>query len=264
MSRLGAYEGPLRPGMDIGEIRRLAPRLGPADVRFLRELYDGEVRFLDRAVGRLLDELERRGLADDTVVVLTGDHGEEFFEHGWIGHTRSLHREVVSVPLILAGPGVPAESRPDGAWLLDVAPTLLSLVGLEPGDGPGRDLLGPDRTVRTDFAEVSYDPWTPENLELAAEAGRTPSPEDRVLARSVRKGRWKGIRNVATETWQLFDLARDPGEKNDVAARNPDALRALAEAMDEWRSALVAPESTSAAAPSDAQLERLRALGYLK
>ena len=82
-------------------LKKLFPRLRKEEVEFIRDLYDEEIRLIDGGVGRLLSELSMLGLDDTTVVVLTADHGEEFGEHGSIGHTRSLYEELVHVPLII-------------------------------------------------------------------------------------------------------------------------------------------------------------------
>ncbi|HKX45321.1 MAG TPA: sulfatase, partial [Planctomycetota bacterium] len=106
--------------------------VGAEDVRHLRELYDAEVRFTDDHVARLLGVLDELGLADDTLVVWTADHGEEFYERGRWGHQRTLYDEVVRIPLALRWPGVlPAGVVATGqARLYDVYATLADLCDL--------------------------------------------------------------------------------------------------------------------------------------
>jgi len=87
------------------ELLRMAPDMTPDESQFLRDLYDEEVRFTDAGIGRLLERLQVLGLDEDTIVILTADHGEEFLDHGDLGHTGSLYEELVRVPLILRGPG---------------------------------------------------------------------------------------------------------------------------------------------------------------
>ncbi|HET8644558.1 MAG TPA: sulfatase, partial [Vicinamibacteria bacterium] len=87
---------------------RTRENLAPADLAHLLALYDGEIRYTDDQLGRVLDHLKARGLDKTTLVAVTSDHGEEFLEHGSWEHQKTLYEEVVRVPLLLAGPGVPA------------------------------------------------------------------------------------------------------------------------------------------------------------
>jgi len=107
------------------------------DLEHLVGLYEGELRWTDAEVGRLLARLDELGLTEDTLVVVTADHGEEFFEHGILGHRSTLYEEVVRVPLMLRLPGVlPAGERVHGlVSTIDVAATVLELAGLPPVAG---------------------------------------------------------------------------------------------------------------------------------
>lgn len=114
--------------------------------------YRNAVHYADQITGRMLDALRARGLADDTLVVVTGDHGEEFFENGFWGHTSNFTREQVQVPFLLAGPGVPPgeETRPTSH--IDMPATLLELLGADPAVRAswtlGGNLLAPEPSVR--------------------------------------------------------------------------------------------------------------------
>ncbi len=121
----------------------------PGDRRRLIELYDADVAAMDRALGRLLDALEKHRRLENTLVVFVADHGEELLDHGWIGHASTaiearLVPEILRVPLILAGPGVPAgEVRADLVQQVDVLPAVTRLLELEtPALGDGVPLPG--------------------------------------------------------------------------------------------------------------------------
>ena len=103
------------------------------DLAHLVALYDGEIRFTDEHLGRLFAWLEGAGLRDDTIVVVTADHGDEFFEHGQSGHRKTLYEESIRVPFVLRYPRrVPGGQVIDElVRLMDVAPTVLSLAGVE-------------------------------------------------------------------------------------------------------------------------------------
>lgn len=115
----------------------------------LLELYDRDVRDMDRVLGKVLEAVEATGRAGSTVVVFVADHGEELLDHDWVGHASTairarLHPEILRVPLVLAGPGIPAgEVRDELVQQVDVMPTLARLFGLaEPPELDGRPLPG--------------------------------------------------------------------------------------------------------------------------
>ena len=114
------------------------------DMEHIQALYEGELAWTDAELGRVLDKLEALGRLDETLIVVVSDHGDEFFEHGSIGHRRTLYEEVVQVPWIMRLP----ERLPSGVEvaglvsLVDVPATILELVGLEPpAEGQGRSVL---------------------------------------------------------------------------------------------------------------------------
>ena len=186
-----------------------AGRIKPTtqDFAHLAGLYDGEVSHLDRRLGELYKALEADGTLDASWLVLTGDHGERFGEHGNVEHMGNPDEAVLAVPLLLRPPGGGA-----GRWVgevvqhVDVAPTLLLAAGLVPdGRMAGRDL----RAVQDgDAGMPSFaEEWS----------GRT----HRV---SVREGGWKLVRSPAGK---LYDLAHEPSESRDVSAEHPEVVLRL-------------------------------------
>ncbi|MEL7058537.1 MAG: sulfatase [Acidobacteriota bacterium] len=129
------YDGPISGGdahgLYLGELELSDPE---RDVEHLRALYDSEIRYVDRFVGELIDALGPR--LDNTLIVFTSDHGEEFYENGSFKHGETLYDELIHVPLIFRWDGeLPAGRRVEGtARLLDIVPTLIEAAGLEPGD----------------------------------------------------------------------------------------------------------------------------------
>ncbi len=121
-------------------VRRGMPQ---RDLDHLLALYDGEVRWVDDHIARLIAVVEELGIAEHTAIIVTADHGDEFFEHGFKGHGRTLYREVVQVPLIARVPGVKPETVVEApVSLVDLAPTVLSVMGIrEPPGMDGSDLL---------------------------------------------------------------------------------------------------------------------------
>lgn len=179
--------------------------------------YRNALRYADSALKQLRAGLRQRGLEDDTLFVLCGDHGQAFGQHpGNFGHTLFLYEENVRVPLLFAAPGLFSDTlRSDRvASLVDVAPTIVDLLGLSmPAGRAGRSLLtGPERLALfgTDYS-----------LGLLG----------------LRDGRWKLIHELETGRSRLFDLKRDPGEQHDLAGENAERVDTYVHRLRAWAAA---------------------------
>jgi arylsulfatase A-like enzyme len=177
----------------------------------IRALYDGEVAFTDEAIGNLLGGLEEKGLLKNTLIVFLSDHGEEFFEHEGFEHGHSLYDELLRVPMIFSLPG----RLPEGVRisrqvrLVDVAPTILDLLDLEPGPH---------------FEGVSLKPLLTGEGSVVTNTSALLPPEiayaEAILygteQKSVTAYPWKLIYDMMTAKRTGFNLAEDPGEYNDL------------------------------------------------
>jgi arylsulfatase len=219
--------------------------LPAAEVEYLRQLYDAEIRAWDAELGTLLDALAARGIADSTIIVLTADHGEEFQEHGRLKHRIHLYDELLHVPLVIAGPGVRPGRVVEQAQGIDLFPTVAALLGTAPPPGlPGHDLLAA-RAEAPAISETLYG--------LMPDGATTPIV-------SLRTAEWKLIHAPALERYELYDLRRDPAEREDRFGTAAEGA-ALAARLTEWETTAPAPPR---AAGSDPALgEKLRALGYV-
>jgi len=265
--RTSGYQGPARDwDMEITRLRARRHAMTDADLAYLRDLYREEIAFTDHYVGLLLDKLDDLGLADRTLVILTADHGEEFMEHDWIGHTRFLYDTLLHVPLVFRLPGVlePAR-RDDPVSLLDVAPTVMDLATEPPAvDWDGRSLIpllrggeGTDR--RPLFSEVAF--VSPPDGE-----GDRDAEKDAFLA-AVSVGDWKLIHDLVRGEWELYDRAADPGEHEDRYAPDNPVAGELRPLLLEWEEGKVDAWGGGIEGPSpmtDAERERLRSLGYVR
>ncbi len=253
------YAGPLRPGMDIWKLREMREQLSSADVEYLVGLYREEIAFTDEQLGRLLGELRALGVEDETVVALVADHGEEFMQRGWIGHTNSLYDELLRIPFVLRLPRVWEPRREDvPVSILDLAPTLLAAAGLAPDAGAeGISLVpylgagAPPVPAHDVFAEVSF---TSPREDVRR--------EETVFQTALIRGDLKLVHDLAKRSFSLYDRRSDPGEQSDVAASHPEAgvLRGALSAWEAQRSGAPA----ALLAPSAEELEQLRALGYVQ
>ncbi len=237
-----------------GYARVSNPNPLPALADKYRKLYDGEISYLDEHVGALLDDLKARGLYDRTLVILTGDHGEEFQEHGGWWHGTTLYDEQIHVPLIMkpASAGGGAKVVEELATSLDIAPTVLASAGLQAPEAMQGHALPLDGSA----APARQSVFAEEDLE------------GNVL-QAVRTREWKFItanpgnpRGLAPES--LFDLGKDPGEHTDASAAVPaqkEMMRAeLGKSVLTARAHAGASEQRGVDA---ATTERLRALGYV-
>jgi arylsulfatase A-like enzyme len=218
--------------------------------------YDAEIRYVDEGVGEVVAALRALGLWDRVVFVLTADHGESLGEHDYyFQHGRLAYDDCLRVPLVIHAPGVPSDGhhvRPSVS-LVDVLPTILELVGLPLPDGiAGRSLLplarGEETADRPAFAQLYY--------------GRHQS--------AMRLGSMKIIGTTSPDTVEMYDVAKDPGELQDLAPTRTDEAAKLRWQLGAWLVAQRPPSAPSA--PDDAASEpaavdpdlqqKLRTLGY--
>jgi arylsulfatase A-like enzyme len=245
-----------RPRGDMEAIADFAPD----DVRaWAGELYDASVWSGDHWLGELLAELAALGLDDETVVAFTGDHGEELFERGFLGHGHSLKQELVRVPLVLAGPGVPAGARNHGlASVRMIAPLLARLAGVDFGDG-------------AEAARALTDPGRGEDFVLFTTARGSWKSRENVPLVGLTDGSWKlnlvldgdspgGSGSVADV--ELYDLRRDPGEREDLAASRPEEAARMRATLLERLRALEARRIGTDVPAGEATIQMLEHLGY--
>ena len=231
-------------------------------LRHLVALYDGEIAATDAVVGRIIDTLAAQGWLDDTLVVLTSDHGEEFFEHGNKGHMNTLYEEVLRVPLVFRLPGVVRENRRVDAIVgaVHVMPTILGILGVSPGpEAQGRDLSAMLRGHAP-----PADLWAFAEL---ANRRRFPLYSARIGDRKYI-GEATAVKPLAM-TVTYFGLHGDPQEQHPLPATDADGrevARRLVDHVNEmWSAASTLPRGgTEAPVIGDEQRRQLKALGYLR
>ena len=245
------YDGPVDGTThQLAQFRGERTQLSEDDVRFLFDMYDAEIRELDDRLGEFMSWLEERGLTENTIVVITSDHGEEFMEHGSVLHGRTYFQEVIRIPLILRGPGVPSGMRiTEPVHLVDVAPTVFTLVESTkmPVMLDGLDLSvlwreGGSLPERTLFSEADHN-------NLQPDVGR--------MARTAHR---KLLYNTLTKETQLYDLERDPKEVADIATSDSEATARLLQILQEFLGG--EEEREEIEPPSPEVMESLKQLGY--
>jgi choline-sulfatase len=240
------YRGVVGPSLDGLEQLAIASnrkRMRPQDWVWIRALYDAEVTYHDTHMGRFLDAVAKLGILDDTLIVVTNDHGEELRDHGKLGHGHSLYEELVRAPLLIRYPSLfrPGQRIKEPVENVDLFPTIIETLGLESvSDVDGLSLLP--------------------MLE-----GRPPAvpsyavSEFRDRHRSVRVGRWKLVAS-RTGVRSLFNIEFDPNEQNDQAKRAPIAGRMCEQHLAEF---LASPAKTGRYREANVQQRRYRP-GFVK
>ncbi|WP_226479848.1 sulfatase [Natrinema amylolyticum] len=235
----------------------------------LKKLYRIEVEYTDQCLGDLFNALRARSLFEETLTVVTADHGEQFYEHGRYSHPHQLYDELTHVPLILRDPGRRSTPCDRVTELVDVAPTLVEHAGGDvPASFSGRSLFADTSYAanKTDMPTPTDDETLPEfRSEPAAfsEADLTPAYNG-----SVRTNRWRYIRNETTDEELLFDHERNSDEQRDVLSDHPavvDCLRDRLTAHTDAEGRSVGPDrDVTRRDIEDGEVQdRLEDLGYL-
>jgi len=229
------------------------------------DIYDNSIRWVDRLLGRLVEELEVRGLRERTLIVFASDHGEAFGEHGGEGHARNVYGEVTETPWILnfpfwLDPEIVVDERSEN---VDLWPTVLELVGLPAlPDTDGRSLVpaivaAARGEARPDDVELAF----AQIDEVWGQIARTPQP---LVA--VNWGKWRLIYPQAhPQRLALYDKTLDPREQRDLADRNPEVAEQLVSIADAHLANRKPPwgeGETPTIELDEMQLQQLRALGY--
>jgi len=181
-----------------------------ADIRSMLADYYRYISYLDMLVGRVLDALDASPAATNTIVVFAADSGVARGSHGLIGK-QNLYEHSMRVPLVVAGPGIPANQRTDAmCYLFDVLPTLGALSGV----------TGPKTSEGLDLSATLRNPTTPARTSLMFAYQK--------VQRSLRDERYKLIRYPQVDRTQFFDLVADPAERTDLSGRPEHAARITA------------------------------------
>jgi arylsulfatase A-like enzyme len=270
-----AYQGRNRSGVDfdidsfIGgtDLESKWKALPPKEVAQIRALYDGCTRVFDDCVGKILTAIERNGLASNTIVIITADHGDDHYEPGvTLGHGLTFNGGLQAnhVPMIVHVPGIPPKVIPETVRLIDVAPTLADLTGLEKSPTwQGRSFAGWMRGAETPeyrpfYGETGFPfiqftvpgvtrPKLPPMDELTwidedynYQFVLKPEYKDMLVnakQRCLKTKRWKIVYTPTiegTRHFGLFDMAADPHGEHDLAATRPEVLAPMKAALERW------------------------------
>jgi len=236
---------------------KAAAELPENDRSAARSLYKGEIEYVDACLGELLHELHASGSDDETLVVLSSDHGESLWDHmGW-GHAYDLYDEQIRVPLLFSGPGIEPGRFASPVSAIDVLPTLAEFMGMKSQpEWRGRSLLHALRNGTESLAPL------PCFAQATSFAPYNPEPQ-----RMIVDGDWKLIHGLETDEQRLFDLSADPQERTNLANSHPEELDRLSKLLSTWHASF--PDSFAAFPafqPEEVEedfVETMRALGYI-
>jgi arylsulfatase A-like enzyme len=226
-----------------------ADSLSAGEIAKLKDYYDGAIRYADYEISRLVEAARSASGKRDLVVVVTADHGDEFYEHGRFHHENLLIEELIRVPLVFWSTKGFARGSEVTSLVrhVDLLPTLSQLIGAEPPEeAAGRSLVpvlrGEPDTVRAEsYAEGDY-------------------------CASVSRDGWKMVMVDSTGDYHLYNLSVDPGEREDFAAKAPDVyaeMKALLSAYAERARTAREAYGTAETDADEETLRKLKALGYI-
>lgn len=262
------YNGSVKSNHPILDLWRIRHNLSKDDIRYLVSLYDSEIAFTDEYLGKLLDALKKRGLYDNSIIIITADHGEEFMERGWIGHCITLHQELLRVPLIMKLPAGEARIIDSPVGLIDIMPATLRYLGLRIPDGlDGKALdLSPG-------ASVARGPVFSETFNFILQKYQLPGihqpkRNEPIAFRSIVLGDRKLIYDEKKDSKQIYNLSDDPHEQNDLSARRSEQNSRLEVLLSRWLNYVKSkqkrgPVQDASELFTPEQRKQLESLGYL-
>ena len=243
-------------------------KLSDADFEVLRALYQAEIAYLDEKIGAIIDLLKTEGEWEDTLFVVTSDHGENIGEHGLMDHQYALYDTLVHVPLYLHGGPFEGDETENLVQLLDLPPTILDVLDI---DAP---------QAREQFQGISFHPDVEESREYVISEYLSPQPSmcalekrvdnlpdhvytyDRSL-RAIRTRQHKYIRG-SDGSQELYELDTDPRETDNLADTHDQLCTELDETLDEWLDSFEHAEHTKEVSMSEDAKARLEDLGYIQ
>ncbi len=248
------YKGAFR-SKDISFLRDKIRKneFSTVDTDYLKYCYDTEIRFTDFHIGRVIEELKKLRIYNNTIIVFTSDHGEEFVERGWLGHSTTLYKEQTGVPILIKAKkeiynqlkrfeGIPVSN-------IDIIPTLISMAGTRRIPGiMGKNLLTTNSDNHFFFQEVSQKEFGTD-IELV----------------SVVWKKWKMIKDLLSNKYKLYNLGNDPEEKTDLTGLYPNIDSKLKLMIQKWmkNTGNLRQNGKKRKSLSEKEKEKLKTLGYI-
>jgi len=238
------------------------------DFEILRGLYRAEISYLEEKIESIIDLLKAEGEWDDTLFIVTSDHGENIGEHGLMDHQYALYDTLLHVPLYVHGGPFEDSVRDDLVQLIDIAPTILDTLDIDVPEAREQFQgvsFHPDADQSREYVTAEYMAPQPSMDALETKIGDLPDhvyEYDRSL-RAIRTDQYKYIRG-SDGSHELYDIQDDPGEQTDLADTKPDVVERLDTTLDEWLDSFEQTERSKDVSMDDDTKSRLEDLGYLQ
>jgi len=242
----GYCEG-IRTSHDIIPHKLDVSKLTSKEVDYIMAMYDGDINYVDDQLGKIFEKLNQMGIYDNTIIILTADHGEAFKEHGRFEHSYKPYIEEVHIPLIIKGPGIPRNRICENyVQHIDIAPTILKILNIpQIKEMQGRSLLPLMHNCEIEKDSKTYS-WGASFM-------------------SLRTKEWTYITNQ-NGLDELYDRINDPKEQNNIIENRPFIAQKLKEELEDFiaRTSEAKPQVTEKVDIDEELKEKLKSLGYLR
>jgi arylsulfatase A-like enzyme len=247
------YRGLLGKSLHSADLNKFRHSLDIEDLEYIKDLYDEEISYTDMHIGRVLDSLDKYGLKENTVIIITADHGEEFLERTRFGHNKTVYQELIHVPLIIYVPSddpTQPKKTKSSVELRSIAKTIIDLCGLRNNHFSGENLLIIAEEENNDTYAFSQKP-----------VGKNRHPK----LEAISSGKWKLINDIQNDTYELYDLENDPGEEMNLFDTEGADKTVIKELIS--KASAIEKESVVETVEVDFKeedIEKLKALGYIQ
>lgn len=244
--------------------------LSERDFEILQALYRAEISYLDERIGELQKYLKQAGEWENTIIVVTGDHGENIGDYGLMDHQYCLYDTLLHVPLVIrGGPFIGGDLMDDIVQLVDLAPTLLDIAGI---DAPrmrnqfqGRSFHPNSQSPPREYAIAEYMAPQPSMKALEKRVGSL-SDDVRRFDRSLRMIRTQEHKLIRGSDGheEFYCVDTDPGETTNLADEEPEPMEGLREELDSWLTSFEHADADGSVSMTESTKNRLEDLGYLQ
>lgn len=246
------YAGPLPANLDNEKLNEMTSSLNEKDIEYVKSVYDEEIAYTDKHIGRLLDSIDKFGLGNDTIIILTSDHGEEFMERGRFGHGTSLYRELTHVPLIIYNPlnnSMRGKRVSKHVEIRNIAKTILELSSINEDIFQGVNLL--------DYEKLNLD-----HIVISENYGFQKGNRTEAIIYQ----NWKLINNANSQVSELYQIDRDKNETNNIYTMNNEEINIQKEKLQSIISMINNnnEEDSDESELSKEDIKQLKALGYIQ
>jgi arylsulfatase A-like enzyme len=245
-------------------------RLNEEEIIALKALYDGEVSYLDHKIGELIEFLKRNHTYDNTLIIVTADHGEHFGEHDLYSHVASLYEPILHIPLIIKYPEwIHKRARiSELAQLIDIYPTVIEALDLDPRflkGVQGTSLFETNKTAKYhDYIIAEWEGRIPDFVmkRMKNSDGDSIVDKFREPMSMIREGRYKYILNSKGRE-ELYDLDNDKREVNNISEKKNEIRKRLREKLTQWQSLNNRVDYEKQSRLDEATKKNLKNLGYM-